>query len=66
MTQVGTSLHYAIGGAAKRYGFTMDEITLKPLQSNTNVIAALTGGTVDAAVLPSGPILGPLGKGNSS
>ena len=63
VTQVGTSLHYAIGGAAKRYGFAMDDITLKPLQSNTNVIAALTGGTVDAAVMPSGPILGPLGKG---
>jgi NitT/TauT family transport system substrate-binding protein len=63
VTQVGTSLHYAIGGAAKRYGFTMEDITLKPLQSNTNVIAALTGGTVDAAVMPSGPILGPLQKG---
>src|SRR5579875_487412 len=63
VTQVGTSLHYAIGGAAKRYGFTMNDITLKPLQSNTNVIAALTGNTVDAAVMPSGPILGPLQKG---
>lgn len=63
ITQVGTSLHYAVGGAAKRYGFAMSDITLKPLQSNTNVIAALSGGTVDAAVMPGGPILGPLQKG---
>jgi NitT/TauT family transport system substrate-binding protein len=63
VTQVGTSLHYAVGGAAKRYGFTMNDITLKPLQSNTNVIAALSGGTVDAAVMPGSPILGPLQKG---
>ncbi|HEY3919633.1 MAG TPA: ABC transporter substrate-binding protein [Stellaceae bacterium] len=63
VTQVGTSLHYAIGGAAKRYGFAMNDVTVKPLQSNTNVIAALSGGTVDAAVMPSGPILGPIQKG---
>jgi NitT/TauT family transport system substrate-binding protein len=63
ITQVGTSLHYAIGGAAKRYGFTMNDITVKPLQSNTNVVAALSGGTVDAGVMPGGPILGPIQKG---
>jgi NitT/TauT family transport system substrate-binding protein len=63
VTQVGTSLHYAIGGAAKRYGFAMSDITLKPLQSNTNVVAALSGGTVDAAVMPGSPILLPLQKG---
>jgi NitT/TauT family transport system substrate-binding protein len=63
VTQVGTSLHYAIGGAARRYGFAMSDITLKPLQSNTNVLAALSGGTVDAGVAPNGPILGPIQKG---
>jgi NitT/TauT family transport system substrate-binding protein len=63
VTQVGTSLHYAIGGAARRYGFDMSDITLKPLQSNTNVLAALSGGTVDAGVAPNGPILLPIQKG---
>jgi NitT/TauT family transport system substrate-binding protein len=63
ITQVGTSLHYAIGGAARRYGFTMKDVTVKPLQSNTNVVAALSGGTVDAGVMPGGPILGPIQKG---
>ncbi|HEV8015057.1 MAG TPA: ABC transporter substrate-binding protein [Stellaceae bacterium] len=63
VTQVGTSLEYALGQAVRRYGFTMADIALKPLQSNTNVIAAISGGTVDAAVMPSGPILGPIQKG---
>jgi len=63
VTQVGTSLHYAIGQLAEHDGFPMSVITLKPLQSNTNVMAALAGGMVDAAVMPSGPLLTPLAKG---
>jgi NitT/TauT family transport system substrate-binding protein len=63
ITQVGTSLHYAIGQAIRTDGLTMDDVTVKPLQSNTNVVAALTGNTVDAGVLPGAPILGPLAKG---
>jgi NitT/TauT family transport system substrate-binding protein len=57
ITQVGTGLHYAIGLAAEKYGFPMSAITVRPLQSNSNVIAALAGNTVDAAVLPSGPAI---------
>jgi NitT/TauT family transport system substrate-binding protein len=53
ITQIGTSLHYAIGLLAEKEGFALSAVTVKPLQSNTNVIAALTGGTVDAAVMPS-------------
>ncbi len=64
ITQLGTALHYSVGQAAKRYGFTMDDITLKPLQSNSNVLAALNGGTIDAAVMPGGPILGPIQRGD--
>ena len=63
VTQVGTSLHYSLGALAETDGFSLSAITLKPLQSNTNVIAALTGGTVDAAVMPSGPVLTPIEKG---
>lgn len=63
VTQVGTSLHYAIGQLAEKDGFPMSDVTVKPLQSNTNVIAALTGGMVDAAVMPSGPVLNSIEKG---
>ncbi len=63
IVQVGTSLHYAIGLASEKYGFPMSAVTVRPLQSNTNVIAALSGGTVDAAVMPSTPTLNPVAKG---
>jgi NitT/TauT family transport system substrate-binding protein len=52
VTQLGTSLHYSIGVAAQRFGFPLSSVTVKPLQSNTVVIAALGGGMIDAAVLP--------------
>jgi NitT/TauT family transport system substrate-binding protein len=35
----------------------MSAVTVRPLQSNSNVIATLAGNTVDAGVLPSGPAI---------
>ncbi|HEX3972323.1 MAG TPA: ABC transporter substrate-binding protein [Stellaceae bacterium] len=64
ITQLGTSLHYAIGLAAEKYGFAMNSFNLRPLQSNSNVIAALTGGTIAVAVMPSTPTLTPVAKGD--
>ena len=64
ITQLGTSLHYSIGRAAEKFGFPMSAVTVRPLQSNTNVIAALSGNTVDAAVMPSSPAQPALAKGN--
>jgi NitT/TauT family transport system substrate-binding protein len=63
ITQLGTSLHYAIGLAAEKYGFAMSAINIRPLQSNSNVIAALTGGTIAAAVMPGTPTLKPVHAG---
>jgi NitT/TauT family transport system substrate-binding protein len=57
ITQLGTSLHYSIGLVADKFGFPLSTVTVKPLQSNTNIIAALGGGTVDAAVLPQSTAL---------
>jgi NitT/TauT family transport system substrate-binding protein len=64
ITQVGTSLHYSIGLLSEKLGFPMSAITLRPLQSNSNVISALTGGTLDAAVLPGTPVLPLIQKGD--
>ena len=63
ITQLGTSLHYSIGLAAQKYGFAMSTIEVKPLQSNSNVISALTGGTVELGVMPGTPTLGLVEKG---
>jgi NitT/TauT family transport system substrate-binding protein len=63
ITQLGTALHNVIGILAERDGFPMSAIEVKPLQSNSTVISALIGGTVDASVAPNGPILNLVEKG---
>ena len=64
VTQVGTALHYSLGLLAEKYGFDLKSVELRPLQSNSNVIAALTGGQVDVGVMPATPTLTPLEKGS--
>lgn len=63
ITQLGTALHAVIGMLAERDGFPMSAVTVKPLQSNAVVTSALIGGTVDAAVMPNGPILNLVAQG---
>lgn len=64
VTQIGTALHYSIGMMAQKYGFPMSAVTVRPLQSNPNVISALLGGTVAAAVLPVSPVLPAITRGD--
>jgi NitT/TauT family transport system substrate-binding protein len=52
MTQVGSSFHYSLGLLADKYGFKLAGMKLVPMQSLSNVAAALKGETVDAALLP--------------
>jgi NitT/TauT family transport system substrate-binding protein len=65
ITQLGTSLHYSIAIAAQHFGYPLSAITVKPLQSNTVVLAALAGGTVDAAVLPDTTAAPAVAKGDA-
>jgi NitT/TauT family transport system substrate-binding protein len=57
VTQVGTSLEYSVGLIAQRWKFPFDKVEIKPLQSNPNVVSALKGGTLDAALMPAAPVL---------
>ncbi|HEY3919634.1 MAG TPA: ABC transporter substrate-binding protein [Stellaceae bacterium] len=57
VTQLGTSLELNLGRIAQKFGVDFKRIDIKPLQSNTNVISALTGGTIDAGILPATPAL---------
>src|ERR1700742_1172854 len=52
VTQVGSSFHYSLGLLADKYGFKLADMKLLPMQSLSNVGAALKGETVDAALLP--------------
>jgi NitT/TauT family transport system substrate-binding protein len=59
ITQVGSTFHYMVGRLADRRGFALDRVKLVALESLPNVIAALRGGRIDAALLP-GPLARPL------
>jgi NitT/TauT family transport system substrate-binding protein len=58
ITQVGSTFHYNLGKLAEKRGFKLEALTLKPLQSIPNVVAALQGNQVDAALLPTNIALG--------
>lgn len=51
ITQVGSSFHYQIGQIARVKNFDIKNVSLKPLQSLSNMAAALKGGTVDAIII---------------
>ena len=53
ITTVGSSFHYNLGMLADKYGFKLDQVTMKPVQSVPNMMAALAGGQVDATILPA-------------
>ncbi|MGY4305396.1 NitT/TauT family transport system substrate-binding protein [Bradyrhizobium sp. USDA 4369] len=52
MTQVGSSFHYSVGLLAEKYGFKLADVKIVPLQSMSNMAAAIKGETVDAALMP--------------
>lgn len=58
ITTVGSTFHYNLGKLAEKRGFKLEDVQLKPLQSISNVIAAVKGAQVDAALLPANFALG--------
>ena len=62
VTQLGTSLELNLARLAQKFGVDFKSIEIKPLQSNSNVVSALTGGTIDAGVIPASPALALIAK----
>ena len=60
LTQIGASSHYALGLAAEKYGFSLKDVRVLPLQSLSNIVTALAGGRVDFAPITMTPSLVPL------
>lgn len=52
-TTVGSTFHYSLGLLARKYGFDIAAVTMVPLQSVPNMIAAFKGGQVDAILSPA-------------
>ncbi|MDE2364242.1 MAG: ABC transporter substrate-binding protein [Hyphomicrobiales bacterium] len=63
ITQVGSSFHFAAGLLAEKYGFPISDVKFVPLQSMSNVVAALKGGAVDGAILPATGAEGAIASG---
>jgi NitT/TauT family transport system substrate-binding protein len=53
ITQVGSTFHYSLGLLAAKQGFPLGRVKLVPLQSMSNMAAAVKGGRVDAALIPA-------------
>lgn len=52
VTQMGTMLEYSVALIAEKYRLDFNTMRIMALQSNSNVVAALTGSQVDAALIP--------------
>ncbi|MGH7035718.1 MAG: ABC transporter substrate-binding protein [Stellaceae bacterium] len=63
VTQFGSGLEYEVGMIAEKNHVAFETLTVKALQSNGNIVSALEGAAVDAAVMPGTPGLGPADAG---
>jgi NitT/TauT family transport system substrate-binding protein len=50
ITQYGSSFHYMLGRIAQAEGFDIKAVTLRPVQTLTNMLAAVRSGQVDATM----------------
>jgi NitT/TauT family transport system substrate-binding protein len=50
ITQYGSSFHYMVGRIAEAEGFNIKTVTLRPVQTVANMLAALSSGQVDATI----------------
>jgi NitT/TauT family transport system substrate-binding protein len=64
ITQFGAPVHYDLALLMEKYRFDQTSIRILPLPSNPAQIAALTGGTVDAAIVPVSYALQALDRGD--
>jgi NitT/TauT family transport system substrate-binding protein len=64
ITQFGAPVHYDLELLIQKYRFDAKSIRIVPLPSNPAQIAALTGGTVDAAIVPVSYALQALDRGD--
>ncbi len=53
ITTIGSTFHYMIGILGQKYGFTVKDVTMVPLQDVPKMVAAFKGGQVDAILAPS-------------
>ncbi len=51
ISQIGSPVHYAASLVALKHGIPLDRLRFLPLQSNPNILSAVTGGSADTGVI---------------
>ena len=64
VTQIGTSLQYSLGLLAEKDHFPLSAVSIRALYTIPNVVTALSGSQIDAAVLPATPALPLIDRGS--
>ena len=64
ISQVGSPVHYAASQVALTNGVALDRLRFLPLQSNANIVSAVTGGTADTGVVPANVAAPALARGD--
>lgn len=52
ISQIGSPVHYAASQVALKHHVALESLRFLPLQSNPNILSAVTGGTADTGVIP--------------
>lgn len=50
---IGSPVHYAAAQVALKHGVALDQVRFLALQSNSNIVSAVTGGSADTGVIPA-------------
>lgn len=61
---IGSPVHYAAAQVALKHGVALDRVRFLPLQSNPNIVSAVTGGTADTGVVPVTAVVPSLARGD--
>lgn len=64
ISQIGSPVQYAASQVALKHGVALDRLRFLPLQSNTNIVAAVTGGTANTGVVPVTVMAASLARGD--
>lgn len=61
---IGSPVHYAAAQVLLKHGITLDRVRFLPVQSNGNIVSAVTGGTADTGVVPATVMAPALARGD--
>jgi len=65
ISQVGSPVHYSLALIAEKYGLDLKSMRIEPLQGIPQILSAVQGGAVDAAVNTATPMNPVLSAGNA-